>query len=66
MNPEVLSSIIVLVIYIALVLGSGALTLWLQRKFFLMEDEGQSFGLPFLMALGVGIIYFWTVIKLDV
>lgn len=46
-------------------MGSGALTLWIQRRFFLHEDEDQSFAIPGIVALFVSLTYFWMVITVD-
>ncbi|QKY78614.1 membrane protein [Streptomyces phage Dryad] len=53
-----------LVILGQIVLGtsSGALVLWVQRRFFLHEDEDQSFAIPGTVAFFASLYYFWMVI----
>lgn len=53
-----------LVILGQIVLGasSGAVVLWVQRRFFLHEDEDQSFAIPGTVAFFTSLYYFWMVI----
>ncbi len=46
--------------------GSGAVVLWLQRQFFLHDDEDQSFAIPGIVAFFVSLYYFWLVIQIDI
>lgn len=57
----------ILVVLGQLVLGisSGALALWVQRRFFLHVDEDQSFAIPGTVAFFVSLYYFWLVIQID-
>lgn len=43
--------------YTTAILSAGALALWMQRRFFLHQDEDQSFVLPGIAGFGVGIMY---------
>lgn len=47
-------------------IGTGAFALWVQRRFFLHEDEDQSFAIPGAVAFFVCLSYFWMVIQLDI
>ena len=57
----------ILVVLGQLVLGisSGAVALWVQRRFFLHSDEDQSFAIPGTVAFFVSLYYFWLVIQID-
>lgn len=56
----------VLVVLGQIVLGisSGAVALWVQRRFFLHSDEDQSFAIPGTVAFFVSLYYFWLVIQI--
>lgn len=50
---------------VAVALASGGLVLWIQRRFFLYQDEHQSFAIPGIVSFFVSAYYFWTVISID-
>lgn len=43
-------------------IGTGAVALWVQRRFFLHADEDQSFAIPGTVAFFATMYYFWVVI----
>jgi hypothetical protein len=47
-------------------IGSGAIALSIQRRFFLHSDEDQSFAIPGVVAFFTSICYFWMVIQIDI
>jgi hypothetical protein len=57
----------ILVVLGQLVLGisSGAVALWVQRRFFLHPDEDQSFAIPGTVAFFVSLYSLWLVIQID-
>ncbi|AVP41402.1 hypothetical protein SEA_YARA_68 [Streptomyces phage Yara] len=50
---------------VAVAMGIGGLCLWIQRKFFLYQDEHQSFAIPGIAAFFASAYYFWVVISID-
>lgn len=44
-------------------IGTGSVVLWVQRRFFLHPDEGQSFAIPGTVAFFTSLYYFWMVIQ---
>ncbi|QAX93018.1 membrane protein [Streptomyces phage Rooney] len=60
-----LVGILVILGHIVVGLGTGALGLWMQRRFFLHADEDQSFAIPGTVAFFTSLTYFWVVIQLD-
>lgn len=43
--------------------GGGSAALWVQRRYFLFEEEDQSFAIPGIVALFSSLAYFWVVIS---
>jgi len=43
-------------------ISTGSVALWVQRRFFLHEDEDQSFAIPGTVAFFATMYYFWMVI----
>lgn len=60
-----LVGILVILGQLALGVGAGAVALWVQRRFFLHPDEGQSFAIPGTVAFFTSLYYFWMVIQID-
>jgi hypothetical protein len=58
---EVLSGILLMAGYVVVSTGTAAVQLWFQRRFFLHEDENQSFAVPGVTSAVVGILYLWLV-----
>lgn len=57
-----LVGILVILGQVVLGISTGAVALWVQRRFFLHEDEDQSFAIPGTVAFFVSMYYFWMVI----
>lgn len=60
-----LVGMIVILGQMAVAISSGAVALWVQRRFFLHPDESQSFAIPGTVAFFVSLYYFWLVIQID-
>jgi len=41
----------------------GSAALWVQRRYFLFEEEDQSFAIPTTVAVFGCLAYFWVVIS---
>lgn len=65
MSPIGLVGLIVIAGQLVLGIGSGAVALWVQRRFFLHPDEDQSFAIPGTVAFFTSLYYFWMVIQID-
>jgi hypothetical protein len=61
-NNHVVASMMFIAGYLAVAGGSAMLFLWIQRKFFLLSDEDNSFVVPGLLAAFTGIMFLWMVI----
>lgn len=57
------ATVIWMVAYVVAICGAGAIVLAVQRRWFLHEDEDQSFVLPCIAAFGVGIIFLSVAIR---
>ena len=55
----------VLVVLGQIVVGivGGSAALWVQRRYFLFEEEDQSFVVPGTVAVFGSLAYFWVVIS---
>lgn len=42
---------------------SGSAALWVQRRFFLFEEEDQSFAVPTTVAVFSSLAYFWEMVS---
>jgi hypothetical protein len=62
MNEIGLVGTLVILGQIVLGISSGAAALWVQRRFFLHDDEDQSFAIPGTVAFFTSAYYFWMVI----
>lgn len=62
-NGITLSVILVMLGQIVTGLVSGSVVLIAQRRFFLHEDEGQSFAIPTVVSTFTSLCYFWLVIS---
>lgn len=60
-----LVTILVLLGQLVLGVGVGSVALWVQRRFFLGDDECQSFAIPGTVAFFTSLYYFWMVIQID-
>lgn len=60
-----LVGMIVVLGQLVLGIGTGAVALWVQRRFFLHADECQSFAIPGTVAFFTSLYYFWLVIQID-
>lgn len=60
-----LVGILVILGQLVLGIGTGSVVLWVQRRFFLHDDEEQSFVIPGTVAFFTSLYYFWMVIQID-
>lgn len=44
-------------------IAGGSAALWVQRRYFLLEEEDQSFAVPGTVAVFTSLAYFWVVIS---
>jgi hypothetical protein len=60
-----LIGILVILGMMVVTIGVGSVALWVQRRFFLHEDEDQSFVIPGTVAFFTSLYYFWLVIQIE-
>lgn len=62
MNEIGLVGILIILGQMVTGISTGAVALWIQRRFFLHPDEDQSFAIPGTVAFFTSMYYFWMVI----
>ena len=63
MNGITLAVLLVIIGQIVTGIVSGSLVLAIQRRFFLHEDDPQSFAMPTVVSVFASLCYFWVVIS---